>query len=571
MTAPFSPAGLHTVTLPATVPHLHVANEACPLCDQPLPPDRLDELKEQIAARKQAQAEAITARLREQFARERTQAVDQVRQEGADLLARERQEAAQREAAARAEARQEAAAEAEIKIAEAQRASQEAQTALQTRIDQAEAGKTTAERAGAELRTQLDRVRRDSDAALEKVKDEAVAKEASIRADARQVAASDVQQKLADIERVNKQSEDALQVRIAQAEVAKKDAEGASTVLQAQLEQIRRDNAAAIEALKQEAAARENAVRQEGAAQADAAMREKITQADQAKAEAEGKVVAAEQRERAIRDTHEAQLAQRLQEQREAYEKDKTAAVNAEKSAAYEEKLKLSTKVEELQRSIDKKTAEELGDGAEIDLFEALKAEFEGDRIERINRGQPGADILHVVMHNGKTCATIIYDSKNHNAWRNEFVTQLASNQLTAKAEHAILATRKFPAGARYIHMQDGVIAVTPSRAIVLVQIVRQHMVQTHVLRLSNEARVQKTAALYHFVTSERCGDLFRRIDSHAESLLELQAKEMKAHEATWRQQGVLIRSVQKVRAEVCNEIDTILGTADTYAEVANE
>ena len=90
-------------------------------------------------------------------------------------------------------------------------------------------------------------------------------------------------------------------------------------------------------------------------------------------------------------------------------------------------------------------------------------------------------------------------------------------------------------------------------------------------LRLSDEARTQKTAELYAFVNSERCHDLFKRIDTKAEKLLELQVKEKKAHEATWKTQGELIRSVQKVQAEICNEIENIIGTADTLEQAAYE
>lgn len=217
--------------------------------------------------------------------------------------------------------------------------------------------------------------------------------------------------------------------------------------------------------------------------------------------------------------------------------------------------------MEELQRALDKKTAEELGEGAEIDLFETLKAEFEGDRIERVNKGQPGADILHVVIHNGRECGRIIYDSKNHNAWRNDFITKLATDQMAAKAEHAILSTRKFPAGARHLHVQDGVLVASPSRVTALVKIVHQHLIQTHTLRMSNEERTQKTAALYAFITSERCADLFKRVDAHAEDLLDIQVKEKKAHELTWKKQGELIRAVQKVTAEIGHEIDAIIGS----------
>jgi hypothetical protein len=45
--------------------------------------------------------------------------------------------------------------------------------------------------------------------------------------------------------------------------------------------------------------------------------------------------------------------------------------------------------------------------------------------------------------------------------------------------------------------------------------------------------------------------------------LLELQIKEKTAHEKVWKQQGELIRSVQKVRTKIRDEIDAILGTAE--------
>lgn len=102
-------------------------------------------------------------------------------------------------------------------------------------------------------------------------------------------------------------------------------------------------------------------------------------------------------------------------------------------------------------------------------------------------------------------------------------------------------------------------------------QILRQHVVQTHTLRWSNEARVQKTAALYDFINSERCRDLFKRVDTQAEKLLDLQVKEKRAHETNWRAQGELIRSVQKVQAEILNEIDSIVGTAETYEQAVHE
>ena len=103
---------------------------------------------------------------------------------------------------------------------------------------------------------------------------------------------------------------------------------------------------------------------------------------------------------------------ERLNEQREILEKAKSEEVNAVKAKAFEENQKQVDKLNDMQRALEKKTNEELGEGAEINLFDALKAQFPDDRITRIGKGVQGADVLHVVILNGKECGTIIYNSR---------------------------------------------------------------------------------------------------------------------------------------------------------------
>jgi hypothetical protein len=421
------------------------------------------------------------------------------------------------------------------------------------------------------------------------VKDEAEASAVTIRADAVKTAEAAVQEKIADMERVRRDNEAALQARIADIGAEKTVAEQSSNALRAELDQTRADHAAAIQKVKEDAEASAVTIRADAVKEAEAAVQQtitamerrrqeaetllqaKIVTAEQAKVEADARALAYQQEAQTLKEAHEADVVQRLNEQREVLEKAQADAANVQKAASFQKEMKLQEKVDQLQRALDHKTAEDLGEGAEIDLYELLKGEFEHDRIERINKGQPGADILHTVMHNGKECGSIIYDSKNHDAWRYDFVTKLAADQMAAKAEHAVLSTRKFPAGHRHVHVHDSVILATPSRVVAIVKILRQHIVQTHTLRWSNEARVQKTAALYDFINSERCRDLFKRVDTQAEKLLDLQVKEKRAHEANWKAQGELIRSVQKVQAEILNEIESIVGTAETYEQAVHE
>ena len=509
--------------------HLHVDNETCPWCEQEIPPAKLKEISGKIAAKEREQTEALTAKLEQQYASEKAQAEAKA---VADLEA-ERLASATREAAAREEARKAAEIAANEKLAAAELKRQE----LQEQINQSDAAKKAAEEATTTLQQQLEQQRLDNETALATAKTEAQAREAQIRTEAQKAAQDAAAQQLAESMAAWTISEADLKEQISQAEQTRLAAEQTGTALKQQIEELRTASAAEVAKLKEDAVADAARIRQEAADAAEALVREKLETNEKAVAEANAKVLEAEDKLATLNEQHEAAINTRLNEQREILEQDKDKALNAERAKAFEENQKLTTKVGELQRALDKKTNEELGEGAEVDLFEALKKEFPDDKIDRVAKGTAGADILHVVRHNGRDCGTVIYDSKNHKVFRNDHVTKLRDDQIAAKAEHAILSTHKFPAGTSQLHHQDGVLLANPARVVSVVTMIRQHLVQTLTLRLSGAERESKTAALYAFITSDHCGQLLDRVDSHSEELLEQQVKERKWHDAHWKKE----------------------------------
>jgi hypothetical protein len=224
--------------------------------------------------------------------------------------------------------------------------------------------------------------------------------------------------------------------------------------------------------------------------------------------------------------------------------------------------LKLESIVEELQRKLQNKTAEELGDGAEIDLFEVLKAEFPDDDISRVGKGKAGADIIHKVRLNGVVCGCIVDDSKNHQQWRTDHVGKLRQDQLAARAEHAVLSTHAFPKDKRELHIDSNVIIAKPGRAVVIAMILRKQVVQLHCLKVSNDERSRKTDELYALMTSDRFEQFISTITKTAEQLEALQAQERKAHDSVWKKQGELYRTVIRSCTQFDEEIGRIVGTA---------
>ena len=292
--------------------------------------------------------------------------------------------------------------------------------------------------------------------------------------------------------------------------------------------------------------------RAEERAASEKAASAKVANALKAKAEAERRVTT-------LQTKQQTELNDRLRQQREALEKDKVVALNAQEAKAFKERQKLELKVEDLKRQVQNKTAGELGEGAELDLFEGLKAEFPGDLVRRVGKGIAGADIVHEFVHNGRPCGSIVVDSKNRAVWRNEYVNKLREDQLAAQADHAILSTRKFPEGADQIYEQGGVIIANPARVVAIVHILRQSAVQLAGVRLSSEARNDKAGRLYEFITSAGCSQLLDQIDRRSDDLLGLEVREAKQHQATWKHRGLLIRSVQRARASLVTQIDQII------------
>ncbi len=441
-------ANFHSA-LQTAKPYLHLSSDQCPYCEQVIPNDRLDEVKNRIAAKD--------------------------RQQQADVEAR--------------------------------------------------------------VNTEVQSVRAQGEAAFDALKAQIAARETAAIAQGKQLA------------------EQAMEARLKEAAAATQAATDRGASLQTELEKSRTALTATVEKLTSDFAQKEQAVRAEVRTAAEQEMNAKIAAALKEKQ-------AAEQKALDLQLAQQETLKAGLQEQREALEKSKTEAVNAERSKNFEEKLKLEGMVDELQRKLQNKTADELGEGAEIDLFEVLKTEFPDDEITRVGKGKAGADIIHRVRLNGVTCGCIIYDSKNHQQWRNDHVHKLRQDQLAERAEHAVLSTHAFPSGKRHLHIDNGVIIAKPGRAIVVAMILRKQIVQIHALKISNEERSRKSDELYATMTSDRFEQFIQTVTKCAEQLESMQVQERKAHEGNWKKQGEIVRTVIRSCSQFDSDIGRIIGTA---------
>jgi hypothetical protein len=176
-----------------------------------------------------------------------------------------------------------------------------------------------------------------------------------------------------------------------------------------------------------------------------------------------------------------------------------------------------------------------------------------------VPKGRNGADILFDVVHNGTVLGRIIFDCKNHGKWQNNFTAKLRLDMIDHKADHGVLSSSVFPAGARQLHIHNGVIVAAPARILVLAHLLRRQIVALHAIRLGNEDRDEKRDQLYDFIASDRCTQLLDQIGSITGAISEIDAKERSNHSTIWNRRAELVRAIQSAHNEVSSEIQRII------------
>src|SRR5215475_14958814 len=254
---------------------------------------------------------------------------------------------------------------------------------------------------------------------------------------------------------------------------------------------------------------------------------------------------------------------QELEKQRRILEKSNNQTLLKERAENNRIREAQQKKLKELEQQLQRKTSNDIGEGAEVEVFDALRDAFQDDLIKRIPKVDGGADIMHQVSYKGEVCGRIVYDSKNRQGWQWSYVNKLREDQVEAKAEHAILPSSVFPSGKKELFIKSGVIVVNPARLAEVVRLVRDAMIRIHILGLSMKERADKMAQIYKYITSEIHIRRLREIGQLKDDILEIDVQEKKAHDNTWKKRGSLLVQLGNVLREHETEINAILERKD--------
>ena len=260
----------------------------------------------------------------------------------------------------------------------------------------------------------------------------------------------------------------------------------------------------------------------------------------------------AEMAKKAETDLARAREALQAEHDKEMFKK--MGEVNRDKEAALK-------KVKELERRIEAKPANTLGDGGEIDVYEELKAAFEskGDKIRRVPKGTPGPDIVHDVHFKGTSCGKIVLDTKNRQVWQNSYTSKLRDDMLQANADYAILPTLVFPKDKRELCVQDNVLVTSPGRVVELVRILRNALIRFQQASRSSEERATKTVKLYAFINSEEFRQKFDLATGLTLDLIKIDGDEQDAHRKVWTKRDQVVKKMKAALGDIDDDITAII------------
>ena len=229
-------------------------------------------------------------------------------------------------------------------------------------------------------------------------------------------------------------------------------------------------------------------------------------------------------------------------------------AINRQKIATLEKTT------ETLKRQLEDKSANTLGDGAEIDLYEELRREFSGDKITRVKKGTNGADIHQDVYENGIRCGRILHESKNCTQWRESFTAKAREDQVACDADHAVLSSTVFPKGQSQLFVSNDVIVVHPGRAVYVAIILRRSLIQLSKSCSSEQDRAAKTQLLYNFIKSPQFNNRLAQTSNYAEELLKYEVEDENHFDKMAKKRGAKITDIKNSVRDLEIEIAQIIG-----------
>ncbi len=246
----------------------------------------------------------------------------------------------------------------------------------------------------------------------------------------------------------------------------------------------------------------------------------------------------------------------REQARKEAEEQQKLKVAEKEQTI-----LAMQKQIEDLKRRAEQGSQQLQGEVQELELESLLRSKFPFDRIEPVPKGEFGGDALQrVVGASGQTCGTILWESKRTRNWSDGWLVKLREDQRTAKAEIAVMVSQALPKGVESFDVVDGVWITNPRAALPVATVLRHSLLEVSAARQVSEGQQTKTELVYQYLTGPRFRQRVEAIVEAFSSMQDDLAAEKKAIQRQWAKREVQLNNVLQSTAGMYGDLQGIAG-----------
>jgi hypothetical protein len=294
-----------------------------------------------------------------------------------------------------------------------------------------------------------------------------------------------------------------------------------------------------------------------------------------------------EEKEKRIKEAQEMEL--RFREEKRAFqEKEKNLELEMVRRMD-EERMKLSEKLQEdisqkykvqqleyekklgdMQKALEDAQRKGLasserfrGEIQELDLEESLRSNFIFDEISEVPKGILGADVIQDVKDNtGRSCGTIIWESKRTKTFNEEWITKLKDDLIRSKGKFAILVTQTLPEDIKCFAWRNGVWVTDFASYLELTMVLRMNLMEIKRLERASEGRDTKTSQVYNYLGSD---DFRYKIQSMVETFVMMKdqlEQEKRAFQKQWSTREMQIKRIMEGTVSVIGDLQGIMGSS---------
>ncbi|MDB4655769.1 DUF2130 domain-containing protein [Flavobacteriales bacterium] len=265
-----------------------------------------------------------------------------------------------------------------------------------------------------------------------------------------------------------------------------------------------------------------------------------------------------ELKKKLLKSQHEIEQKAKAQE-RETFELEKVKLLKQ-----IEDNKKLA---EEMKRKAEQGSMQMQGEVQELALEELLQKTHVFDRITPVPKGVRGADCIQTVVNTAqRECGSIVYESKRTKAFTNDWVKKLKEDQLTCKADIAVIVTETMPKDMTRFGQLNGVWICQYHEVASLSTVLREILLKMEGVRGVEENKGEKMELLYGYLTSSEFVNTVKRIIENYDGMTLQLNKEKRAMTKLWAEREKQIWAVQEnisglfgsIRGIAGNELPTV-------------